>query len=127
MVSKAAPYLNRDKIYGTSLVRKKRYFILRKDREDLVLLGSIPLDIDTRISIVQGEDTGNMCMKRSHHHVTYIFYVCSDAFPHVLTIETDQSGAAPSKMYIRLVHYWSMLLLAWSNLSCIVDLRPLKR
>jgi hypothetical protein len=46
---------------------KKRYFVLRKDirslcyyasREDLTLLGSIPLDIDTKLANVKPEDAG---------------------------------------------------------------------
>jgi hypothetical protein len=46
---------------------KRRYFVLRKDirslcyyasREDLTLLGSIPLDIDTTLANVKPEDAG---------------------------------------------------------------------
>lgn len=47
--------------------RKKRYFILRRDisalcyyvsREDLTLLGSIPLDADTTLANIKAEEAG---------------------------------------------------------------------
>jgi hypothetical protein len=47
---------------------KKRYFILRKDirslcyyasREDLTLLGAIPLDTETRLMNIKADDAGN--------------------------------------------------------------------
>lgn len=50
-------------------------------REDLILLGSIPLDIDTRICNVQGDD--------------------ADGFNHVVVIETDQEDSSTNKTYIR--------------------------
>lgn len=49
--------------------RKRRYFVLRKDirslcyyasREDLTLLGSIPLDIDTKLANVKPDDAGKL-------------------------------------------------------------------
>jgi hypothetical protein len=52
------------------LSRKRRYFVLRKDirslcyyasREDLTLLGSIPLDIDTKLANVKPDDAGKDC------------------------------------------------------------------
>jgi hypothetical protein len=55
--------------YWSLFNRKKRYFVLRKDirslcyyssREDLTLLGSIPLDIDTKLMNVKPEDAGNV-------------------------------------------------------------------
>lgn len=69
---------------------KKRYFILRKDiralcyypsREDLTLLGSIPLDIDTRLINVKADD--------------------ADGFQHVVAIESDLDDGSTMKTYVR--------------------------
>eukprot|EP00599_Poterioochromonas_sp_BG-1_P008165 CAMPEP_0173134596 /NCGR_PEP_ID=MMETSP1105-20130129/1387_1 /TAXON_ID=2985 /ORGANISM="Ochromonas sp., Strain BG-1" /LENGTH=1267 /DNA_ID=CAMNT_0014046427 /DNA_START=161 /DNA_END=3965 /DNA_ORIENTATION=- len=69
---------------------KRRYFVLRKDirslcyyasREDLTLLGSIPLDIDTKLANVKPDD--------------------ADGHQNVVAIETDFEDGTSMKTYIR--------------------------
>ena len=69
---------------------KKRYFILRKDiralcyyasREDLTLLGSIPLDIDTRLINIKPED--------------------ADGFQNVVAIESDLDDGSIMRTFVR--------------------------
>eukprot|EP01031_Cornospumella_fuschlensis_P037734 gene37734-45842_t len=59
-----------------------------KNWEDLVILGSIPLDIETRISNVQGEE--------------------ADGYEHVICIEADSEEATPSKTFIRFESFEKM-------------------
>ncbi len=72
------------------MIRKKRYFVLRKDirslcyyasREDLTLLGSIPLDIDTKLANVKPD--------------------AADGFQNVVAIETDFEDGTSMKTFIR--------------------------
>eukprot|EP01038_Epipyxis_sp_PR26KG_P012151 gene12151-16271_t len=76
---------------------KKRYFILRKDirslcyfnsREDLTLLGSIPLDIETKLTNVKPEDC--------------------DGHDHVVSLETELDNGQISVTLIRFETFNSM-------------------
>lgn len=69
---------------------KKRYFVLRKDiralcyyssREDLTLLGSIPLDLETRLVNVKPHE--------------------ADDYSNVISIETELEDGSNTKTFIK--------------------------
>jgi hypothetical protein len=86
---------------------KRRYFVLRKDirslcyyasREDLTLLGSIPLDIDTTLANVKPEDAGII----SSFFCFYLFFITYlDGFQNAVAIETDFEDGTSMKTFIR--------------------------
>jgi hypothetical protein len=100
------------------LSRKKRYFVLRKDirslcyyasREDLTLLGSIPLDIDTKLANVKPED--------------------ADGYQNVVAIETDFEDGSSLKTFIRSVFNLSSVFFSDnSNCNCFsLDSKHLRK
>jgi hypothetical protein len=96
---------------------KKRYFILRKDiralcyyasREDMTLLGSIPLDSDTRLMNVKQEDAGE-CFSVCIYLMVYslLCHAGIDGFQHVVAIETDIENTS-LRTYVRFESFEKM-------------------